>query len=629
MAMSFDGMNGSDMDTSDSRKRPSDAESDSGVTKRSNQGGGTIGTPDDYSCEYKSDSGIESQVWAPSYAYEDCQPGDEPLRHNMMASLQIWHKNQGENVHLKILVPSAAAGAIIGKGGETIAQVQKDAGARVKMSKANDHYPGTSERVCLITGSVEAVRKVHTFIMEKIREKPEPNPKLDENKSTYERHRQVKILVPNSTAGMIIGKGGIYIKQIKEESGAYVQISQKSKETNLPERCVTVAGDVESNRRAVDMILQKIVEDPQSGSCPNISYADYTGPVASANPTGSPFANTDYIQNRSTEIGLANNNFGAFGFGFNGNAFGNNIGASMTNLNLNAALSGGTSNSINSTALDNIKITLRGNGFSDQATEEISTAMNTLASYGILASMGLGMGSLNNLANLGTGSGLGTGLNLNSSGLQGSSMMSSSTTSTTSVSSPFFNTTTSTNSAGSLFGPVGSGSSGLGSSGSTGANSSLFSNSSPSIGNERYGGSPMLNDSFGNAANYPSNPGFTGTPSIAGDRSPNVNQNSFGLGTGIYSPADDKSAPATKQEMEVPETIVGAILGPGGKGIVEIQQFTGTNIQISKKGVYVPGTRNRVVTITGTPNNISKAQLFIQRRLQQEEMKRARQASTR
>jgi len=53
---------------------------------------------------------------------------------------------------------------------------------------------------------------------------------------------QVKILVPNSTAGMIIGKGGNFIKQIKEESGAYVQISQKSKETNLPERCITVAG---------------------------------------------------------------------------------------------------------------------------------------------------------------------------------------------------------------------------------------------------------------------------------------------------------------------------------------------------------------------------------------------------
>jgi hypothetical protein len=39
-------------------------------------------------------------------------------------------------------VPSVAAGAIIGKGGETIASLQKDAGARVKMSKAHDFYPG-------------------------------------------------------------------------------------------------------------------------------------------------------------------------------------------------------------------------------------------------------------------------------------------------------------------------------------------------------------------------------------------------------------------------------------------------------------------------------------------------------
>ncbi|VVD01452.1 unnamed protein product [Leptidea sinapis] len=34
------------------------------------------------------------------------------------------------------------AGAIIGKGGETIAQLQKDTGARVKMSKSHDFYPG-------------------------------------------------------------------------------------------------------------------------------------------------------------------------------------------------------------------------------------------------------------------------------------------------------------------------------------------------------------------------------------------------------------------------------------------------------------------------------------------------------
>lgn len=43
---------------------------------------------------------------------------------------------------LKMLIPSTAAGSIIGKGGQTIAQLQRDTGTNVKLSKANDFYPG-------------------------------------------------------------------------------------------------------------------------------------------------------------------------------------------------------------------------------------------------------------------------------------------------------------------------------------------------------------------------------------------------------------------------------------------------------------------------------------------------------
>lgn len=69
----------------------------------------------------------------------------------------------GDNVHLKILVPSIAAGAIIGKGGETIAQVQKEAGARVKMSKANDFYPGITWICCIIMSVILTSTEVHVF----------------------------------------------------------------------------------------------------------------------------------------------------------------------------------------------------------------------------------------------------------------------------------------------------------------------------------------------------------------------------------------------------------------------------------------------------------------------------------
>lgn len=52
-----------------------------------------------------------------------------------------------------------------------------------------------------------------------------------------------------------------------------------------------VSGEREQNKKACMMILGKIVEDPQSGTCLNVSYADISGPVANFNPTGSPFAN--------------------------------------------------------------------------------------------------------------------------------------------------------------------------------------------------------------------------------------------------------------------------------------------------------------------------------------------------
>ena len=68
----------------------------------------------------------------------------------------------------------------------------------------------------------------------------------------------MKAIVPNSTAGMIIGKGGTFVKQIKDESGAFIQLSQKSKDTALPERVVTVIGEPENNKKAMRMILEKI-----------------------------------------------------------------------------------------------------------------------------------------------------------------------------------------------------------------------------------------------------------------------------------------------------------------------------------------------------------------------------------
>lgn len=370
----------------------------------------------------------------------------------------------------------------------------------------------------------------------------------------------------------------------------------------------------------MDLILRKVVEDPQSGSCPNISYAEYKGPVASSNPTGSPFAS-----NSMSPASPFNGNMGA--------SVGN-MSNSMNNLNLNASgnagqMGGQGGQAGNNPALENLKATLRGSGYTEQAVEEISAAMYTLANYGFLG-LGLGLmnfnsGGLQNLAQAGfnnTGNqtqGQQGNLNL---GILSSNAASGGPHSLLGNGSNAGSADTNP----SVFGPVGSTTTTM-AGGDTGEGSgTTYFSTAGTMGADRYGGG---GDSvFGNAYNASGNYGassFNGT-----------NQNSFGLGTGMgmgstgmgsFGPPSEDPSGAAKKEIEVGEHIVGAILGPGGKGIVELQKFSGANIQISKKGVYAPGTRNRIVTITGSSNCIQRAQYLIQQRITQEESKRARQAT--
>ncbi|XP_052756528.1 RNA-binding protein Pasilla isoform X6 [Galleria mellonella] len=446
--------------------------------------------------------------------------------------------------HFKVLVPSMVAGAIIGKGGETIAQLQKETGARVKMSKSHDFYPGTTERACLITGSVEGIMVVLDFIMDKIKEKPElvkPFPEGVDTKMPQDRDKQVKILVPNSTAGMIIGKGGNYIKQIKEQSGSYVQISQKAKELSLQERCITVVGEKENNKKACLMILQKVVDDPQSGSCPNVSYADVAGPVANYNPTGSPYA---VPTTEVTEGHALGGSVGSVGSVLvNGAAAA--AGLAALSLTLSLAPPGAQQPApLTQHTLDHIKVALRQSGYSEAGISEISAALSLLVKHGVL---GLALPTALPAAPL---------------------------------SAAYFPLPAQDPPA--VFGPIGQ--VGL-----------AVAPISLSAGVGGVGG-------VGGVAGFPS------ASLLPLSKSP--------------TPAD--AGAKDSKNVEIAEVIVGAILGPGGRSLVEIQQMSGANIQISKKGTFAPGTRNRIVTITGTPTAISSAQYLIEQKIQEEELKRTR-----
>lgn len=269
------------------------------------------------------------------------------------------------------------------------------------------------------------------------------------------------------------------------------------------------------------MILEKIAEDPQSNTCPQISYADVNVPVASAYPTGSPYATTT-------------------------------PGAGPHAAAVGAGLSSGVHGTAGTAAvsLDSLRCVLRNTGYSDQATEDIASAMCTLSNYGLF-----NMNSFPGMPHGATG--------------------------------------------GAPQGPAGMISPGS----SFSLAHQMAQHPQQALPQQDLAGTPIEVAAAAAAGLSGFSPAAVPMETDKG-------------------PGGQTNGTVVKHDIEVPEALVGVIIGVGGTGIVKLQSQTQTNIQISKKGVYAPGTRNRVVTIAGNSPHVMEAASIIQNQVRSEEARR-------
>lgn len=109
---------------------------------------------------------------------------------------------------------------------------------------------------------------VMRVIMEKIQEKLHdsniPSDMFDLKGA--DRAHEMKFVVPNTSAGMVIGKSGASIKEIREQTSANIQVYPKQDSAEAKqssERVITVGA--ESNEvlmEAAQRILEKVLADP-------------------------------------------------------------------------------------------------------------------------------------------------------------------------------------------------------------------------------------------------------------------------------------------------------------------------------------------------------------------------------
>ncbi|XP_052477494.1 protein BTR1 isoform X2 [Gossypium raimondii] len=218
-------------------------------------------------------------------------------------------ENGEKATYIRFLVSNAAAGSVIGKGGSTITDFQSRSGARIQLSRNHEFFPGTSDRIIMVSGTVDEVLKVMELILAKLLN--ELN--IEEN-DDVEPRTKVRLVVPNSSCGSIIGKGGATIKSFIEESQAGIKISpQDNNFYGLNDRLVTLTGTLDEQMRAIELILSKLSEDPhysQAMHAPFSYAATYNSMSYAPNGAGGKFPNPKEDRSKSITIGVSDGHIG-------------------------------------------------------------------------------------------------------------------------------------------------------------------------------------------------------------------------------------------------------------------------------------------------------------------------------
>ncbi|XP_078703372.1 insulin-like growth factor 2 mRNA-binding protein 3 isoform X28 [Branchiostoma floridae x Branchiostoma belcheri] len=169
-------------------------------------------------------------------------------------------QGQSQDFPLRMLVPNVMVGAIIGKGGQTIRTITGATKAKVDVHRKENMG---QEKPITIYGSPEACSEACRKILEIMQQESNATTaqSTDDERSDPPSSEDVplKLLAHNSLVGRLIGKAGVTLKKIMQDSNTRISISNMQELTLYNwERTVTISGEVNAQCKAEKFIMQKL-----------------------------------------------------------------------------------------------------------------------------------------------------------------------------------------------------------------------------------------------------------------------------------------------------------------------------------------------------------------------------------
>ncbi|XP_021698533.1 poly(rC)-binding protein 2 isoform X3 [Aedes aegypti] len=177
---------------------------------------------------------------------------------------------------IRLIMQGKEVGSIIGKKGEIVKRFREESGAKINISDGS-----CPERIVTVSGSRSAIYKAFTLITKKFEEWCSQF--QDNTNAQGKTQIPIRLIVPASQCGSLIGKGGSKIKEIREITGCSIQVASEML-PNSTERAVTLSGSADAITQCIYHICCVMLESPPKGATiPYRPKPQMNGPVIVAN----------------------------------------------------------------------------------------------------------------------------------------------------------------------------------------------------------------------------------------------------------------------------------------------------------------------------------------------------------
>ncbi|XP_077680979.1 far upstream element-binding protein 1 isoform X2 [Eretmochelys imbricata] len=174
-----------------------------------------------------------------------------------------FHHGDGPgNAVQEIMIPASKAGLVIGKGGETIKQLQERAGVKMVMIQDGPQNTG-ADKPLRITGDPYKVQQAKEMVLELIRDQGGFREARNEYGSRIGGNEGIDVPIPRFAVGIVIGRNGEMIKKIQNDAGVRIQF--KPDDGTTPDRIAQITGPPDRCQHAAEIITD-LLRSVQAGN---------------------------------------------------------------------------------------------------------------------------------------------------------------------------------------------------------------------------------------------------------------------------------------------------------------------------------------------------------------------------